>query len=107
MAMEAGTLSPGRITLLMVDDDPVITELFRQYMSKQGFRVLTAGSAAEAISLIQREAGAVRLVISDMSMPDLNGTQLAQRLLDLDPTLPVMIATGHDAESSIRAVSPN
>jgi len=94
-------------TLLMIDDDPLMTELFRQFMTRQGFRVLTATSGQAGLDTIAAESGAVKLVITDMMMPLMDGIEIAQILAQRQPDLPVLIATGHDAESAGTSLPPN
>ena len=94
-------------TLLIVDDEPLMTDLFRQYMTRRGFHVLTAESGAVALQVIEAEAGAIHLVISDMRMPDMDGIALAQTLAQSHPHLPVLIATGQDTSLSNTPLPPN
>ena len=96
--MEAETLQISEETLLIVDDEPLMTELFEKFMSKRGFRVLTAASGAEALQIVEREQERIRLVLTDMTMPVMDGLSLARQLAARNPTLPVMLATGHDAD---------
>ena len=89
---------PQEQTLLIVDDEPLMTDVFRQYMSKRGYRVLTASSGEEALRMVAAEKEALSLVITDLTMPDMDGAELARRLYALAPGLSVMIATGHDLD---------
>jgi CheY-like chemotaxis protein len=59
---------------------------------KQGYSVLTAGSASEALDLLDRHD--VDLVLTDQMMPGMVGTELAKRLRATKPTLPVIIVSG-------------
>ena len=65
--MEAQTLHSA--TLLIVDDDPLITDLFSQYMSRRNFHVLRAESGQEALEIVAREQADIQLVVTDMTMP--------------------------------------
>ena len=56
--MEAALLPAQLETLLIVDDEPLMTDLFRHVMTRYGFRVLTAASGREALALVEAEAGA-------------------------------------------------
>ncbi len=105
--MEASTPNSNRPTLLIVDDEPLMTELFRHFMTKRDFRVLTAAGGPEALAIVEAEGDTVRLVITDMSMPEMDGLDVAKRLADLRPDLPVLIATGHDADSTGMPLPPN
>jgi CheY-like chemotaxis protein len=94
-------------TLLIVDDEPLMTDVFRQFMTKRGFRVLTAASGKEALQIIDAEAPGVDLIITDMTMPDIDGAALAHRLYAQLPQVPVMIATGHDLDTAALGLPPN
>ena len=94
-------------TLLIVDDDSLITELFSQYMMRQGFRVLAALSGEEALATVANEGDALRLIVTDMTMPGMDGMTLAKALHALNPCLPVILATGHDMTESPHILPPN
>ena len=104
--MEASTLHSESETLLIADDEPLMTDLFQQFMTKRGFRVLTAGTGQEALATVAAEGGAIRLVILDITMPDMSGMEVARQLAERAPDLPVVIASGHDLDSSL-ALPPN
>ncbi|HLV81882.1 MAG TPA: response regulator [Chthonomonadaceae bacterium] len=99
--MEASTLPSESGTLLVVDDEPLMTELFQQYMTRRGFRVVTAATGQEALDTVAAEADGLRLVLLDISLPDMSGLEVARRLAERAPSLPVMIASGHDLDSSV------
>jgi DNA-binding NtrC family response regulator len=98
--MEARTLPSTPETLLIVDDEPLMTDLFRQFMTKRSFRVLMATSGQEALDMVQTEAGSVQMVITDMTMPGMDGIALARALEVRAPGLPVIIATGHETDAA-------
>ncbi len=104
--MEA-PMPPQDETLLIVDDEPLMTDMFRQSMTKRGFRVLTASSGSEAITAMETAGGAIRLVITDMTMPDMSGQDLSRCLYTLTPMVPVLIATGHDLDPGEMELTPN
>ena len=105
--MEAETLQTLEDTLLIVDDEPLMTDLFEKFMSRRGFRVFTAATGTEALQIVEREKDRIRLVITDMTMPSMDGIALARELEKLAPSLPVMIATGHDADLESAGGPPN
>ncbi len=94
-------------TLLIVDDEPLMTELFQKFMTKRGFHVLTAASGAEALRVIEQHQVRIRLVLTDMSMPGMDGLALAREIGRRIPSLPVMLATGHDADMETARGIPN
>jgi two-component system cell cycle sensor histidine kinase/response regulator CckA len=105
--MEAATLLNPDYNLLIVDDEPLMTELFEKLMSKRGFAVVSAAGGEEALRMMGADDTVADLVITDMTMPQMDGLALAAELLRRYPKLPVMLATGHDADMSIAAGLPN
>src|SRR5690348_3612565 len=75
--------SPAKIsdppkTLLVVDDDSMIRDLEAQVLRLQGYAVLEAQGAAEALQLARKEA-AIHLLITDFSMPEVDGLELSRQ----------------------------
>lgn len=81
-------------TLLVVDDDLQQTELLRQLISRHGYRVLAVRSAQEALDLIRCSTESIDLVVTDITMPDMTGLELARRLLVERPELPIILLSG-------------
>jgi CheY-like chemotaxis protein len=105
--MEVKTPQPNTETLLIVDDEPLMTDLFRQMMSRQGYTVLTANGGREALSLLEGKEAEVSLIVMDMNMPDMNGLETAQALQQQTPGIPILIATGLGADVSDANVPSN
>jgi CheY-like chemotaxis protein len=80
------------VVILCVDDEDIPRTLRKIILMKQGYSVLTAGSASEALDLLDRHH--VDLVLTDQMMPGMIGTELAKRLRATKPTLPVIIVSG-------------
>jgi CheY-like chemotaxis protein len=80
------------VVILCVDDEDIPRTLRKIILVKQGYSVLTAGSASEALDLLDRHH--VDLVLTDQMMPGMVGTELAKRLRATKPTLPVIIVSG-------------
>ncbi len=87
---------PERI--LVVDDERPLRELTRRILSRDGYAVITAGSADEAIAAC-RTSGPLDLVLSDVVMPDLDGESLAARLREIQPGLSVLYMSGYAGPS--------
>lgn len=88
--------APELPILLIVDDDVLLTDLFRQSLTKKGFQVLEAHSGQQALTLLAQRP--VHLVVLDMTLPDMDGIAVARSLAQSHPSLPVLIATGHDPD---------
>ena len=91
-------------TVLCVDDEPNILSALRRSLRPEGWRVLTADSAAEALQVLQ--ADRVDLVISDMRMPEMNGAQLLASVNEHWPQCVRLLLTGHaDADAAVAAIN--
>jgi CheY-like chemotaxis protein len=77
-------------TLLVVDDEPLVLELTQRALESFGHRVLTAGSGAQAIDLLQAHPE-IAAVVLDAIMPDMNGVETLRGLHALRPELPVLV----------------
>jgi PAS domain S-box-containing protein len=85
----------GHETILVVDDEPSIVYMTAQMLRRLGYRVEAKVSPHEAIELLQSESHKIDLVISDMTMPQMTGVQLFEKVKQIQPDLPVIICTGH------------
>ena len=81
-------------TVLVVDDDVRILALTGEMLRLAGYRVLKANVASEAVLIFERNAAEIDLVLSDVQMPGLTGPELACRLRQRNPDLPVVFMTG-------------
>jgi signal transduction histidine kinase/ActR/RegA family two-component response regulator len=81
-------------TVLIVDDDSLVATGTVAMLEDLGHTVLEAGSAAEALALLEN-GRSVDLVITDHAMPDMTGVELARRLSQIRPGLQVILATGY------------
>jgi signal transduction histidine kinase/ActR/RegA family two-component response regulator len=90
-----------RITVLAVDDDPDTTDLLRHLLEMNGATVITANSGAEALQLVVERA--VDVVVSDISMPTMDGFEFVRRLRSLPgkEDVRVIALTGFGREEDI------
>ena len=80
-------------TVLVVDDDSVFRELEARALRQQGYNVLQAGCAAEALRLIGATA-TLHLLLTDFSMPGADGLELTRQFQALRPETPVLLVSG-------------
>ena len=93
------------LDVLVVDDEPGILQLLLGYFSDRGFRVAGAADGRVAITSIQRAAGRLGLVVTDLNLPGADGFAVLQAARQANPRCYVVIITGHASlDSAIRAV---
>lgn len=85
----------GTGTILMVDDEGLVLTMAETILSDFGYKVLTANSGQKALALLGQPNSKVDLVITDLVMPGMGGRELAERIRQLDPHLPVMPTSGY------------
>ncbi len=98
--MNATTQNVPTVTLLIVDDEPLLTQILSLQMTKQGFRALVADSVSEALKIVDAAETPIDLILTDMSMPEQDGIDLARALCDRHLNIPVLIASGYPADES-------
>ncbi|HYI67332.1 MAG TPA: response regulator transcription factor [Candidatus Limnocylindrales bacterium] len=83
-------------TILVVDDEPKITQLVRDYLERAGFSVLTAGDGSEALMRARTESP--DLVVLDLGLPQLDGLDVTRRLRR-EADVPIIMLTARDDET--------
>jgi DNA-binding NtrC family response regulator len=80
-------------TVLFVDDHEVLANLSCEILEMQGYRAISAYNAGHALSRIQEDA--VDIVVSDYRMEGMNGVELAEKVHETHPQIPVILVTGY------------
>jgi two-component system cell cycle sensor histidine kinase/response regulator CckA len=93
----ARTTPCGHECILLVEDELTVLRMVAEMLRKQGYSVLTASTSDEAIRLAREHAGSIRLLMTDVIMPGMNGRELAQKLLSLYPQLKRIFMSGYTA----------
>jgi two-component system, cell cycle sensor histidine kinase and response regulator CckA len=84
-----------RETVLVVEDETPVRELTVRMLQQLGYNVLSAASGSEAIAMNDSFAGRISLLVTDVVMPEMNGQQVAEALLQLRPELKVLYVSGY------------
>jgi CheY-like chemotaxis protein len=92
----------GTETLLLVEDDLAVRKLSRRILERAGYKVLEADSGREALELARHATGAIPLVVTDLVMPDMSGTELAAELAVLYPEIRVLFMSGYTDDAVVR-----
>jgi len=84
----------GSESILFIDDEAPIVEMGTETLTRLGYRVTTRTSSVEALELFRFKPGAFDLVITDQTMPNMSGVDLARELLRIRPDIPIVLCTG-------------
>jgi PAS domain S-box-containing protein len=88
----------GRETILLADDEPMIRTLGRTILQRYGYRVLLAEDGVEAVETYRQSFADIDLVILDLTMPRLSGHDALRQMLQINPKVCVLLASGYSAE---------
>jgi signal transduction histidine kinase/CheY-like chemotaxis protein len=81
-------------TVLVVDDEPAIRTIAKRMLERFGYRVLLAGDGVEAVALYAKRQADISVVITDMMMPKMDGSATIQALVQLNPQVRIIGASG-------------
>lgn len=85
----------GPATILLVEDEPALRNLGQRILERLGYRVLSASNGQEAMELAENYAARIDLLFTDVVMPGMNGRELADRLAQMRPEMPVLFTSGY------------
>jgi DNA-binding response OmpR family regulator len=95
VAAEDASVEPGTETILLVEDEANLRYLARQFLEKQGYRVIEAADGAVAMQIAVAHEGVIHLLLTDVIMPGMNGRELAQRISEIRPNVKVLYMSGY------------
>lgn len=90
----------GNGKILLIDDEEELIDVDKRMLERLGYQVDTATSGAEAIERFEEKPDQYDLVITDMTMPQMTGSELAKVLLRIRPTIPIILCTGFSEKIS-------
>ncbi|MEJ5360383.1 MAG: PAS domain S-box protein [Desulfobacterales bacterium] len=96
---EHAAIPHGEGVVLFVDDEPALAEMGSQMLARLGYTPETRTSPIEALEAFRSHPRRYRAVVTDLTMPQMNGMQLARRLLEIHPAIPVILCTGFSDQS--------
>jgi hypothetical protein len=102
-------LPGGTETILFVEDHAAVRAIGVRILEEQGYRVLPASGGAEALGIAEAHVGLIHLLVSDIVMPHMSGTELGQRLREHRPEIRLLFTSGY-AQNAIAAhdvLAPN
>jgi PAS domain S-box-containing protein len=94
-------LPQGTETILLVEDEEMIRKAAREILEAHGYRVLEAAGGDEALTIGRDHKHPIQLLMTDVVMPQMNGRELAERLLPLRPQLKVLYMSGYTDDAIV------
>ncbi|MCF6248149.1 MAG: ATP-binding protein [Desulfobacula sp.] len=85
----------GNERILLVDDEKVIVQLYKKLIETLGYEVVALTSSIDALDTFQKKSHGFDLIITDMTMPDMNGEQLAKQIFKIRADMPIILCTGY------------
>ncbi len=93
----------GSGTILLTEDEALVRMVVRYYLEDAGYRVLEADSAEEALECFRRFPGTIHLLLTDIVLPGISGSELAETLTALSPELGVVYMSAHAVDERLRS----
>jgi len=91
-------------TVLFVDDEDMILDVGRDMLRKLGYKVLLAGSGKEAVEVYRKHKDKIDLVIVDMIMPDMGGSEAYDTMKEDDPGVKVLLSSGYSIDGQVTEI---
>jgi two-component system, cell cycle sensor histidine kinase and response regulator CckA len=93
-------------TVLLIDDEDMLREMANRMLTRLGYKVLAAKDGVEALEIFNEHPDAIDVVLSDLSMPRMNGWDTLTALRQIRPDIPVVLASGHDQSKVLAGDHP-
>ena len=94
----------ARELVLIVDDEDFVTMLAQRVLTDEGYRVVTARDGFQAIDLYRRLKEQIELIILDFTMPVMDGSDVFEELLQINPKVPVVLSSGFAEQERLRSM---
>jgi two-component system cell cycle sensor histidine kinase/response regulator CckA len=99
-ALPVSSISKGDETILVADDHDGLREIAQEFLSACGYKIILAKNGQEAVRIFRENQDKIDLAILDVTMPLMGGAEACSQMRAIRPELPVILTTGHTAESS-------
>lgn len=87
-------LSLGKETILLVEDEAVLRDTARKMLTRYGYKVISAGSSAEALAVYKKNSERIHLVVLDLTMPEMDANLVLGKLKRINPQVKVVLTAG-------------
>jgi CheY-like chemotaxis protein len=87
-----------------VDDEQIVTEVNKELLESMGYMVYTAGSGQEGIAVYMEKRDKIDLIILDMIMPGISGSETFNRLREINPEIKVLLSSGYSLNGEAQTI---
>jgi PAS domain S-box-containing protein len=94
----AGLTPHGKEHILLIDDEEILVELGQAMLERLGYHVTTRRNSLDALATFQNQPDTFDLIITDQTMPGMTGVDLARRILQIRPRMPIILSTGYSSQ---------
>lgn len=98
-------IMPSPLRILYVEDNPIVREVTAELLARDQRHIVAVATAEEALRAFRESAFDV--VITDVSLPQMSGLDLARTILGIEPTVPIIVASGYYLDLSLLALGPS
>lgn len=92
----------GTETVLLVEDEDQVKEIIRNVLIGYGYNVIDSSGGDEAFEKAENYKGQIHILITDIMMPDINGKELAEKIIAIRPELKVLFMSGYTDSSIVQ-----
>ncbi len=92
---ESDDIPKGKEQVLFIDDEEILANMGRDILERLGYNVTVRSSSLEALQTFQNTPNEFDIVITDQTMPDMTGSDLARRMMQIRPDIPIILCTGY------------
>ncbi len=97
-------LTRGHGSILLVDDEQTIIQSTQSMLEKLGYQVITSHDGREALTLYKEQREKVDLIILDLAMPELDGSEMFKKLMEIDPSARVLLSSGYSRDKNVESL---
>lgn len=90
--------------VLLIDDEPCVRAIIRQGLEHAGFQVLEASGGLEGIDHLKKQQNGIRMVLLDLTMPQLGGAEVFREIQNIAPDLPVVLMSGYTSNDALEGL---
>lgn len=91
--------------ILLVDDEPIVRRLVREMLKQSGYSVIEASNGQEALRLLRGSDCPVHLMLTDIIMPHMDGSELAKEMARFRPHTRVLFMSGYASDTNVRKIT--